>query len=49
MCSACSGSVISPTAAVGMLASVRLAVVKGSLWMAPPDETSMRSTPSVLS
>jgi hypothetical protein len=30
MCSACSGSVMRPTAAVGMLASVRMAVAKGS-------------------
>ena len=29
MCSACSGSVIRPAAAVGMLASVRMAVAKG--------------------
>lgn len=29
MCSACSGSVIRPTAEVGILASVRMAVVKG--------------------
>ena len=59
MCSACSGSVIRPTAAVGMLASVRMAVAKGTwkfglasilaLWMAPPDETSMRSTPRAFS
>ena len=30
MCSACSGSVIRPTAAVGMLASVWMAVAKGT-------------------
>ena len=30
MCSACSGSVMRPTAAVGMLASVRMAVAKGT-------------------
>ena len=29
MCSGCSGSVIRPTTAVGMLASVRMAVAKG--------------------
>jgi hypothetical protein len=59
MCSACSGSVMRPTAAVGMLASVRMAEAKGTwksglasilaLWIAPPDETSMRSTPRLLS
>ncbi len=30
MCSACSGSVMRPTAAVGMLASVRMAEAKGT-------------------
>ncbi len=30
MCSACSGSVMRSTAAVGMLASVRMAVAKGT-------------------
>ena len=59
MCSACSGFVMRPTAAVGMLASVRIAVAKGTwkfglasilaLCIAPPDETSMRSTPRLLS
>ena len=57
--SACSASVIRPTAAVRMSAWLRMASAKGTwkfglgsifaLWMAPPDETSIRSTPSDLS
>ena len=57
--SACSGSVIRPTAEVRMSLWLRMASAKGTwkfglasilaLWMAPPDETSIRSTPSDLS
>lgn len=57
--SACSGSVIRPTAEVRMSTWLRMASAKGTwkfglasilaLCMAPPDETSIRSTPKVLS
>ena len=59
MDSACSGSVMRPTAAVRMSDCVRMAVAKGTwkfglasifaLCMAPPDDASIRSTPSSLS
>ena len=59
MASACSGSVMRPTAAVRMSDCVRMAWAKGTwkfglasilaLWMAPPDDASIRSTPSALS
>ena len=56
MDSACSGSVIRPTAAVRILDSLRMDSAKGTwkfglasilaLWMAPPDDVSIKSRPS---